>query len=60
MPKLNYAKLARNVGLSMFKIAPTCGYLYVRSKMVQMEKGIHDDLKRIKSKGKTMADIPRK
>jgi hypothetical protein len=28
--------------------------------MKVMEKGIHDDLNRIKSKGKTLADIPRK
>lgn len=40
--------------------APFCGYLYVNSKMVNMEKGIHDDLARIKSKGKTLADVPRK
>ena len=60
MAKKDYSKLIRNLGLSAFIIAPICGWLYVRAKMVSMEKGIYDDLRRIDSKGKTLADVPRK
>lgn len=41
-------------------MAPVIGAWYTRLKMTQMEKGIHEDLKRIENKGKTLADIPRK
>lgn len=57
---MNLPKLFRNFGLVCFVSAPILGYLYVNHKMVSMEKGIHDDLARIKSKGKTLADVPRK
>ena len=57
--KFNF-KIARNIGLGLMVIAPICGHLYVKSKMVTMEKGIHDDLNRIRIKGKSLADIPRK
>lgn len=57
---MNWPKLFRNFGFVCFLTAPVFGYLYVNSKMVSMEKGIHDDLARIKSKGKTLADVPRK
>jgi hypothetical protein len=57
---MNWPKLFRNFGIVCFLTAPVFGYLYVNSKMVSMEKGIHDDLARIKSKGKTLADVPRK
>ena len=60
MKKYNWYKVARNFGLACFVISPILGWLYVESKMKVMEKGIHDDLARIKSKGKTLADIPRK
>lgn len=53
-------KWMRNLGLASFVVSPLLGYIYVQSKMKNMEKGIHDDLNRIKSKGKTLADIPRK
>lgn len=57
---MNWPKLFRNFGLVCFVTAPILGYLYVNYKMVSMEKGIYDDLARIKSKGKTLADVPRK
>jgi hypothetical protein len=57
---MNWPKMFKNFGLLAMISAPFCGYLYVNSKMVNMEKGIHDDLARIKSKGKTLADVPRK
>lgn len=57
---MNWPKMFRNLGVVLILGAPYCGYLYVNSKMVNMEKGIHDDLARIKSKGKTLADVPRK
>jgi hypothetical protein len=60
MAKRNYAVWAKNLAICSFIISPILGYLYVRSKMVSMEKGIHDDLRRITSKGKTLADVPRK
>ena len=60
MKKTNWYKVFRNAGLSMYIIAPIAGWIYVDSKMKGMEKGIHDDLNRIKSKGKTLADIPKK
>ena len=53
-------KIVRNFGLGLAVAAPFAGYWYVSSKMKIMEQGIHDDLKRIKEKGKTLADIPRK
>lgn len=53
-------KWIRNLGVASFVVSPLLGYLYVSSKMKTMEKGIHEDLARIKSKGKTLADIPRK
>lgn len=46
--------------MASFIISPILGWIYVQSKMKNMEKGIHDDLARIKSKGKTLADIPKK
>jgi hypothetical protein len=55
-----YTKIIRNLGISSLFISPLLGWIYVRTKMKNMEKGIHDDLNRIKSKGKTLADIPRK
>ena len=60
MKKINWYKVIRNFGFSMYIIAPIVGWLYVDMKMKGMEKGIHDDLNRIKSKGKTLADIPKK
>lgn len=57
---MNYSKIALRMGLAAIVISPILGWLYVESKMKNMEKGIHDDLARIKSKGKTLADIPRK
>lgn len=57
---LKYYRWFRNsIILTMF-VAPVLGYLYMESKMKTMEKGIHDDLARIESKGKTLGDIPRK
>ena len=50
----------RNLGICSFIVSPILGWLYVEAKMKNMEKGIHDDLNRIRSKGKTLADIPRK
>lgn len=58
--KINVPKMIRNFGIASIFISPVLGWLYVQSKMKNMEKGIHDDLARIKSKGKTLADIPRK
>lgn len=55
-----YTKIVRNLGMASFIISPILGWMYVQSKMKNMEKGIHDDLARIKSKGKTLADIPKK
>lgn len=57
---IKYSKIVRNLGLASFIISPILGWIYVQSKMKNMEQGIHDDLARIKSKGKTLADIPRK
>lgn len=57
---MNWPKLFKNMAIASFVISPYLGYLYVNSKMVSMEQGIHDDLARIKSKGKTLADVPRK
>ena len=57
---MKWQKVVRNLGLSCFVIAPISGWLYVESKMKNMEKGIHDDLDRIRRKGKTLADIPKK
>lgn len=57
---MNWPKVVRNLGIVGILVSPYLGYLYVNSKMVSMEKGIHDDLARIKSKGKTLADVPRK
>ncbi len=57
---MNWPKIFKNIGLVAMISAPFCGYLYVNLKMVNMEKGIHDDLARIKSKGKTLADVPKK
>lgn len=57
---MNWPKMFRNLGVVLIFAAPYLGYLYVNSKMVGMEQGIHDDLARIKSKGKTLADVPRK
>lgn len=56
----NLPKIVRNLGIAGIIISPVLGYLYVESKMKVMEQGIHDDLSRIRSKGKTLADIPRK
>ena len=58
--KTDWPKLFKNFGILCFVASPILGFLYVRSKMVSMQKGIHDDLARIKSKGKTLADVPRK
>lgn len=57
---IKYTKIIRNLGISSLFISPLLGWIYVKTKMQGMEKGIHDDLNRIKSKGKTLADIPRK
>jgi hypothetical protein len=57
---LKYYRWMRNGLFGVMIVAPFCGYMYVRSKMVTMEKGIEDDLKRIEMKGKTLGDIPRK
>ena len=57
---LKYYRWMRNSLFAVMVAAPFCGYLYVNSKMRNMEKGIEDDLKRIQSKGKTLGDIPRK
>jgi hypothetical protein len=57
---LKYYRWLRNGVIALMISAPVLGYLYVSSKMKGMEKGIEDDLKRIKSKGKTLGDIPRK
>ena len=53
-------KWIRNLGILGIIVPPVLGWLYVESRMKAMEKGIHDDLQRIRSKGKTIADIPRK
>ena len=53
-------KIFRNIGIGLMIVAPILGYLYTEQKMKVMEKGIHDDLRRIETKGKTLADIPRK
>jgi hypothetical protein len=60
MAKRNYSVIVRNMAICSFFVSPFLGYLYVQSKMVGMEKGIHDDLNRISRKGKTLADVPRK
>lgn len=60
MAKRNYSVIVRNLAICSFILSPLLGYLYVQSKMVSMEKGIHDDLNRIALKGKTLADVPRK
>jgi hypothetical protein len=60
MDRNTFWRYFRNAGLSCIVIAPIWGWWYVNSKMKRMEKGIHDDLARIKRKGKTLADIPRK
>ena len=57
---LKYYRWMRNALIGTMFVAPVMGYLYVSSKMRQMEKGIEDDLKRIESKGKSLSDIPRK
>lgn len=57
---LKYVRWLRNALMGIMVVAPGAGYWYVNSKMVGMEKGIQDDLKRIQSKGKTLGDIPRK
>ena len=56
----NWTKIIRNLGITAIFVSPVLGWLYVRNKMKGMEKGIYDDLSRIRSKGKTLADIPRK
>lgn len=58
--KPSFYKIIRNLGIASFVVSPLLGYLYVNGKMKAMEKGIHDDLARIKAKGKTLADIPKK
>ncbi len=58
--KLNWWKWVRWLGIGGFVLSPPIGAWYVKYKMVDMEKGIHDDLRRIKRKGKTVGDIPRK
>jgi hypothetical protein len=60
--KLNSSKTKyiKYFGIVAILISPVLGWIYVDSKMKNMEKGIHDDLNRIKIKGKTLADIPRK
>jgi len=57
---LKYFRWFRNTLIGVMLTAPIFGYWYVSLKMVAMEKGITDDLKRISSKGKTLSDIPRK
>ena len=58
--KVNRYRWIKRISLFAALIAPIVGAWYTRLKMKQMEKGIHDDLKRIENKGKTLADIPRK
>ena len=48
------------LGIGGFVLSPPLGAWYVNRKMLDMERGIHDDLNRIKKKGKTALDIPRK
>ena len=60
MSKIDWPKYFRNFGVLCFVASPICGYLYVSRKMITMEKGIHDDLARIRMKGKDLSDIPRK
>jgi len=57
---LKYFKWLRNLLIGIMVASPVAGYLYVNSKMKTMEKGITDDLLRIKNKGKNLSDIPRK
>lgn len=42
--KIQKYKIIRNLGISSFVVSPIIGYLYVQSKMKNMEKGVHDDL----------------
>lgn len=58
--KLRWDKWIRWLGITCFLVSPPIGAWYVNEKMKQMEKGVHDDLNRIKMKGKTVGDIPRK
>lgn len=62
LPKIDikYYRWLRNTFIGIVISAPIIGYWYTNEKMVNMEKGIHDDLRRIQVKGKTLADIPRK
>lgn len=57
---MKYSKYIRNLGIASLVVSPIVGWIYIEVKMKNMEKGIHDDLARIKAKGKTLADIPRK
>lgn len=57
---IKYYRWLRNTFIGVVITAPIVGYWYTDSKMVNMEKGVHDDLRRIQMKGKTLADIPRK
>ena len=58
--KFNWWRYVRWMGFCGFVLSPPIGAWYVNMKMLEMEKGIHDDLNRIKRKGKTVGDIPRK
>jgi hypothetical protein len=44
---LKYYRWFRNSLISIMICSPVLGYLYVDSKMKNMEKGIKDDIKRI-------------
>jgi hypothetical protein len=57
---MTLSRFVRNTGVLLVLSSPLLGWLYIEFKMKNMEQGIHDDLARIKQKGKTLADIPRK
>jgi hypothetical protein len=58
--QFNYWKYIRWLGISSFILSPFIGAWYVNKKMRDMEKGIHDDLRRIRTKGRNVGDIPRR
>jgi hypothetical protein len=60
MAKINITKWAKWIGYAGFFLSPPIGIWYVQAGMKRMEKGVHDDLERIRMKGKTVGDIPRK
>jgi hypothetical protein len=60
MIPIKYYRWLRNTLITVVLSAPFLGYYYVSRNMRRMEKGITDDLKRVESKGRSLADIPRK